>query len=349
MVTFTINIPPMLVYIPAPWILWHIKCYEKHRNPQGSNIHLDFTARWWAEFQGGEGELDMNFAMADWKCLDMLGKPAGWAVCYSLLFKEFNKCMCVYIYIYIHTYIHIIEAKQQKHNFWQGIQDLPCNKPPFGGEFFHGSRIVSESSTLLYALSIIQRIERNKNKSDLCHHKSKPCTCILHRANMSTSALNQLSQTSDVLEWHCLEAAMASNRHVVDHVVYVYIYIHIPQKPCRNAWYTNEMYRRRQTNQKMTMKWPWDDHDSTIKYTLRITHICSASCSEVHLEEVCQVCSEVSEEVDQTSLSLVMKGWTPFLTTATGWWFGSFFILPYNKHSQLTFIFFRGVSIPPTR
>ena len=157
----------------------------------------------------------------------MLGKPAGWAVCYSLLFKEFNKCM----YIYIHTYIHIIEAKQQKQNFWQGIQDLPCNKPPFGGEFFHGSRIVSESSTLLYALSIIQRIERNKNKLDLCHHKSKPCTCILHRANMSTSALNQLSQTSDVLEWHCLEAAMASNRHVVDHVVTyyicVYIYIHI--------------------------------------------------------------------------------------------------------------------------
>ena len=42
---------------------------------------------------------------------------------------------------------------------------------------------------------------------------------------MSTSALNQLSQTSDVLEWHCLEAAMASNRHVVDHVVTYYIYI----------------------------------------------------------------------------------------------------------------------------
>ena len=24
MVTFTINIPPMLAYIPAPWILWDI-------------------------------------------------------------------------------------------------------------------------------------------------------------------------------------------------------------------------------------------------------------------------------------------------------------------------------------
>ena len=24
MVTFTINIPPMLAYIPAPWILWVI-------------------------------------------------------------------------------------------------------------------------------------------------------------------------------------------------------------------------------------------------------------------------------------------------------------------------------------
>ena len=24
MVTFTINIPPMLAYIPAPWILWEI-------------------------------------------------------------------------------------------------------------------------------------------------------------------------------------------------------------------------------------------------------------------------------------------------------------------------------------
>ena len=26
MVTFTINIPPMLAYIPAPWILWVLNC-----------------------------------------------------------------------------------------------------------------------------------------------------------------------------------------------------------------------------------------------------------------------------------------------------------------------------------
>ena len=36
----------------------------------------------------------------------------------------------------------------------------------------------------------------------------------------------------------------------------------------------------------------------------------------------------------------------------TGWWFGTFFILPYIKgisSSQLTFIFFRRVAQPPTR
>ena len=27
MVTFTINIPPMLAYIPAPWILWAIAMF----------------------------------------------------------------------------------------------------------------------------------------------------------------------------------------------------------------------------------------------------------------------------------------------------------------------------------
>ena len=212
----------------------------------------------------------------------MLGKPAGWAVCYSLLFKEFNKCM----YIYIHTYIHIIEAKQQKQNFWQGIQDLPCNKPPFGGEFFHGSRIVSESSTLLYALSIIQRIERNKNKLDLCHHKSKPCTCILHRANMSTSALNQLSQTSDVLEWHCLEAAMASNRHVVDHVVtyyiciYIYIYIYTyPSKTLSkrmiHKWNVQEEADQPENDHEMTMilqsNTHWESHTSVPLHVRRST------------------------------------------------------------------------------
>jgi len=29
MVTFTINIPQMLAYIPAPWILWVIRCYHR--------------------------------------------------------------------------------------------------------------------------------------------------------------------------------------------------------------------------------------------------------------------------------------------------------------------------------
>ena len=28
MVTFTINIPPMLAYIPAPWILWGSNYYD---------------------------------------------------------------------------------------------------------------------------------------------------------------------------------------------------------------------------------------------------------------------------------------------------------------------------------
>ena len=32
-VTFTINIPPMLVYIPAPWILW-----DKDRNEKPTKI-----------------------------------------------------------------------------------------------------------------------------------------------------------------------------------------------------------------------------------------------------------------------------------------------------------------------
>ena len=34
-----------------------------------------------------------------------------------------------------------------------------------------------------------------------------------------------------------------------------------------------------------------------------------------------------------------------------GWWFGTFFICPFNweESSQLTFIFFRAVGIPPTR
>ena len=35
MVTFTINIPPMLAYIPAPWILWvliiNMQSYQKPR------------------------------------------------------------------------------------------------------------------------------------------------------------------------------------------------------------------------------------------------------------------------------------------------------------------------------
>ena len=34
----------------------------------------------------------------------------------------------------------------------------------------------------------------------------------------------------------------------------------------------------------------------------------------------------------------------------TGWWFGTFFIFPssWEEFSQLTFIFFRGVVLPPT-
>ena len=32
MVTFTINIPPMLAYIPAPWILWELeRFFQNHR------------------------------------------------------------------------------------------------------------------------------------------------------------------------------------------------------------------------------------------------------------------------------------------------------------------------------
>ena len=38
MVTFTINIPPMLAYIPAPWILWDIQnmCFQTVEVPKDS-------------------------------------------------------------------------------------------------------------------------------------------------------------------------------------------------------------------------------------------------------------------------------------------------------------------------
>ena len=45
MVTFTINIPPMLVYIPAPWILWdgsNLQVTQKSRDFSGPS----FDARW---------------------------------------------------------------------------------------------------------------------------------------------------------------------------------------------------------------------------------------------------------------------------------------------------------------
>ena len=34
MVTFTINIPPMLAYIPAPWILWVMDDHPHPRYPR---------------------------------------------------------------------------------------------------------------------------------------------------------------------------------------------------------------------------------------------------------------------------------------------------------------------------
>ena len=52
MVTFTINIPPMLVYIPAPWILWDISCiFQFH----GSNLYQLYRLYtfWWKP--GGSG------------------------------------------------------------------------------------------------------------------------------------------------------------------------------------------------------------------------------------------------------------------------------------------------------
>ena len=42
MVTFTINIPQMLAYIPAPWILWEIESIltgAKRREPFGNDHH----------------------------------------------------------------------------------------------------------------------------------------------------------------------------------------------------------------------------------------------------------------------------------------------------------------------
>ena len=38
MVTFTINIPPMLAYIPTPWILWDIAaCTQADCRQQGAS------------------------------------------------------------------------------------------------------------------------------------------------------------------------------------------------------------------------------------------------------------------------------------------------------------------------
>ena len=61
-------------------------------------------------------------------------------------------------------------------------------------------------------------------------------------------------------------------------------------------------------------------------------------------------------ERESHSMSLFFAGFSEIVCwyqhNFTGWWFGTFFIFPYignsNPNSQLPFIFFRRVGIPPT-
>ena len=48
------------------------------------------------------------------------------------------------------------------------------------------------------------------------------------------------------------------------------------------------------------------------------------------------------------TLSKPQRFQAPLSITMAGWWFGTFSIY-WESSSQLTFIFFRGVGIPPTR
>jgi len=53
MVTFTINIPQMLAYIPAPWILWDLNSLKKgftvkHIMPRGHWSSSHGKERWFA-------------------------------------------------------------------------------------------------------------------------------------------------------------------------------------------------------------------------------------------------------------------------------------------------------------
>jgi len=41
MVTFTINIPPMLAYIPAPWILWVMTEFQELYGIISKSIELN--------------------------------------------------------------------------------------------------------------------------------------------------------------------------------------------------------------------------------------------------------------------------------------------------------------------
>ena len=50
MVTFTINIPQMLAYIPAPWILWDIKQNDHLMKFGDVRVILMFLSQDWVGF-----------------------------------------------------------------------------------------------------------------------------------------------------------------------------------------------------------------------------------------------------------------------------------------------------------
>ena len=76
-------------------------------------------------------------------------------------------------------------------------------------------------------------------------------------------------------------------------------------------------------------------------------------------KRTCHVCYSklwAQRERESHSMSLFFAGFSEIVCwyqhNFTGWWFGTFFIFPYignsNPNSQLPFIFFRRVGIPPT-
>ena len=96
MVTFTINIPPMLAYIPAPWILWDMELRPADQMEQGENVEpVDQPPLSAEDCRLHGGLAGQPSPIRQWLLLDFVLR---YWMCYLHLFA-------IYIYIYIYYYI----------------------------------------------------------------------------------------------------------------------------------------------------------------------------------------------------------------------------------------------------